>query len=153
MKFFLLLLLIPQFALASALVIKDDLNKIFNVVAVFDFPETFSDSAAASLTEETDLYFNNLQPEVMVNGEVWTVLFNLDFQIGEAKYPRTNSCAHNTIVPNKNLTTQSFIPYWFSSLGIRTGTVTLDIINKLPFESLTYEGDFSCLGTGSPQAL
>ena len=153
MKYLLLLILIPQFAIASALVIKDDLNKIFNVIAVLDFPLTYSESSASTLTNETDLFLNNLQPEVLIGGETWTVLFNLDYQIGEDKYPRTNSCAHNTIVPDKNLKSVSFIPYWVSSLGIRTTTVTLETIIKLPFESLTFEGDYSCFGTGSPESL
>jgi hypothetical protein len=151
MKFLLLLILVPQFAMASALVVKDDLNKIFNVIAVLDFPDTgISDSTASSLTYDADLYLNNLIPEVLVAGQTWTVLFNLDYQLGYNKYPLSASCAHNEMSLNKEFNVKSLVRDFVSSLGSATPTVTVEEIKNLPFATLVFEKDLSCFGSGSP---
>jgi hypothetical protein len=151
MKFLLFLILVPQFAVASALVVKDDLNKIFNVIAVLNFPETgISESTASSLTYDTDLYLNNLIPEVQVAGQTWTVLFNLDYQFGYNKYPLSASCAHNEISLNKDLNFESLVRDFVSGLGSLTAMGTVEEIKNLPFAALVFEKDFTCFGAGSP---
>jgi hypothetical protein len=151
MKFLLLLILVPQFAVASALVVKDDLNKIFNIIAVLNFPGTgISESTASSLTYDADLYLNNLIPEVQVAGQTWTVLFNLDYQLGYNKYPLSASCAHNEMFLNKDFNVISLVRDFVSGLGSPTTMATVEEIKNLPFATLVFEKDFTCFGSGSP---
>jgi hypothetical protein len=139
MKFLLLLIFVPHFAMASALVMKDDLNKIFNVIAVLDFPENgISDSVAAEMANDADLYLNSLAPEFEIAGETWTVLFNFDSQLGYKKYPLSDSCAHNRMSLDKDFNRDAFV----------TGFI-LEIID-LPFSTLVFEKDLACFGSGSP---
>lgn len=151
MKFLLLLILVPHFAVASALVVKDDLNKIFNVVAVLDFPETgISESTASSLTYDADLYLNNLIPEVQIAGQTWSVLFNLDYQLGYNKYPQSASCAHNEMSLDKDFNVKSLVRDFVSGLGSPTAMGTVEEIQNLPFANLVFDKNFTCFGAGSP---
>lgn len=151
MKFLLLLLVVPQMAMASALVVKDDLNKIFNVIAVLDFPATgISDLSALNLTYDADLYLNNLTPEIDIDGQTWTILFNLDYQLGFEKYPLSASCAHNEMSLNKDFNVQTFVSTFVSSLGGTSPAVTVQAIRNLPFATLVFEKDYACFGAGSP---
>lgn len=170
MKFLFLLFLIPNFVQASALVTRDEFNKIMNVSAVLNFHGNSADDALAeSITNELDRLLNEQLAEVVIKDETYTVLFNLDYQLDHSKYPLTDSCAHNLIELRNRIkkNEQSYqAPGSRTALFIQEDSLSTllkvfnvgmlipkDQISGLSWENLVFTDEMACLGNGLPQEI
>jgi hypothetical protein len=50
----------------------------------------------------------------------------------------------------KNLNIDAFVPQFVSNLGAQTSSVTVEEIKKLPFSTLHFVNELTCLGAGFP---